>query len=70
MNAVLFDDASGATGNPTVTPGATLSPLAVIMNNSLHDYTQSSERSTNAIAGLKNWIAVIIYLPEPSPTAY
>ncbi len=41
LDSVLFGDASGASGNPTVTLGTSFSPLGVTMNSAAHDYTIS-----------------------------
>jgi autotransporter-associated beta strand protein len=41
LDAVVFGDAAGATGNPAVTLGVAFSPLAVTMNSTAHDYTVS-----------------------------
>ena len=38
LNAVMFDDAAGVTGNPTVTLNDTFSPLGVLMKSTNHDY--------------------------------
>ena len=48
QDLVLFDDASGVTGNPAVTLNSGLSPLGVTMKSSSHDYTLSG---TGGIAG-------------------
>ncbi|MFM7179863.1 MAG: beta strand repeat-containing protein, partial [Verrucomicrobiales bacterium] len=48
MNAVMFGDAAGVTGNPTVTLNDTFSPLGVLMKSTSHDYTISG---TGTIAG-------------------
>jgi autotransporter-associated beta strand protein len=41
QDLVLFADASGVTGNPTVTLNSVLSPLGVTLRSSSHDYTLS-----------------------------
>jgi len=41
VDAVLFDDASGATGSPTITLNSVLSPTSVTMKSTNHDYTIS-----------------------------
>jgi autotransporter-associated beta strand protein len=48
-NAVLFNDAAGATGNPSVNLTGAFSPLSVQMNSSSHDYT-----ITNTLSGTGN----------------
>jgi len=48
VDAVLFDDAPGATGNPTVTLDSLLSPVSVTMNSASHDYTL---RGNGGLAG-------------------
>ncbi len=39
LTPVLFDDAAGVTGNPTVTLNSTVSPLGVTISSTSHDYT-------------------------------
>jgi len=41
VDAVVFDDASGATGSPTITLNSALSPASVTMASTNHDYTIS-----------------------------
>jgi len=48
LDQVVFGDASGATGNPTVTLNSTLSPAAVTMKSTSHNYTISG---SGAIGG-------------------
>ncbi len=48
LDQVVFDDASGATGNPTVTLNSTFSPAAVTMKSTSHNYTISG---TGGIGG-------------------
>lgn len=50
--AVLFGDAPGATGNPTVTLAAVLSPTGVTMNSTNHDYTISGSGGIGGVNGL------------------
>ncbi len=49
LDAVLFGDAAGATGNPVVTLNSVFSPVGVTMNSDDHDYTISG---TGGIAGI------------------
>jgi autotransporter-associated beta strand protein len=51
-DAVLFDDAPGATGNPTVTLATVLSPTGVTMNSTNHDYTLSGIGGIRGVNGL------------------
>jgi fibronectin-binding autotransporter adhesin len=46
--AVMFGDAPGVTGDPTVTLDATYSPLGILMKSASHDYTIAG---TGTIAG-------------------
>ncbi len=48
VDDVVFGDASGATGNPTITLNSILSPASVTMKSISHDYTISG---SGAIAG-------------------
>ena len=48
VDAVVFDDASGATGSPTITLNSLLSPTSVTMKSTNHDYTISG---SGTIAG-------------------
>ena len=48
LDQVVFGDATGATGNPTVTLNSTLSPAAVTMKSTSHNYTISG---SGAIGG-------------------
>jgi fibronectin-binding autotransporter adhesin len=48
-DAVVFDSASGAIGNPTVTLNSVLSPTGVTMNSASHNYTISG---SGGIAGI------------------
>ena len=41
VDAVVFDDASGVTGSPTITLNSVLSPASVTMASTNHDYTIS-----------------------------
>ena len=49
---VVFDDASGATGNPTITLNSTLSPLSVTMKSTSHNYTLSGAGGIGGAASL------------------
>lgn len=40
-DAVLFGDASGVSGDPTINLASTLAPVSVMMNSTNHDYTIS-----------------------------
>jgi len=51
-DAVLFDDAPGASGNPTVTLASVLSPTGVTMNSTNHDYTFSGAGGISGVNGL------------------
>ena len=48
IDAVVFDDAGGATGNPTVTLNSQYTPLAVLLKSASHNYTISG---TGGIVG-------------------
>lgn len=52
-DAVLFGDAPGATGNPTVTLATLLSPTGVTLNSTNHDYTLSGSGGIGGVNGLK-----------------
>ncbi len=52
LDAVLFGDASGATGNPTVTLDSALSPSSVTMNSTSHDYTVTGSGGIAGAGGL------------------
>ena len=47
-DGVIFGDAAGATGNPTITLDSVVSPTGVTMNSTSHDYTISG---SGGIAG-------------------
>jgi len=49
---VLFDDAGGVTGNPTITLTNTLSPLSVTFKSTSHDYTLSGSGGVGGAASL------------------
>ena len=49
---ILFDDASGVTGNPTVTLNSVFSPLGVTINSSSHNYTLSGQGGIAGSAAL------------------
>lgn len=51
-DAVLFDDAPDATGNPTVTLASVLSPTGVTMNSTNHDYTITGAGGIGGVNGL------------------
>lgn len=51
-DSVIFDDAGGVTGNPTVTLNSTLSPLSVTMNSASHHYTLSGSGGIGGAASL------------------
>lgn len=44
-DSVLFGDAAGVSGNPTVTLNSTFSPIAVTVNSASHNYTLSGSGS-------------------------
>jgi autotransporter-associated beta strand protein len=50
---ILFGDASGATGNPTVTLDSVLSPANVTMNSTLRDYTITGTGGISGTGGLR-----------------
>ncbi|OYV04368.1 MAG: hypothetical protein CFE26_17270, partial [Verrucomicrobiales bacterium VVV1] len=52
FDAVLFGDAAGASGNPTVTLASTLSPLGVTMNTTGRNYTVSGAGSISGSGSL------------------
>jgi fibronectin-binding autotransporter adhesin len=52
LDAVLFGDAGGATGNPIVTLATTVSPLGVTVNSTDHDYTVSGAGSISGSGAL------------------
>ena len=52
LDSVLFGDAPGATGNPVVTLGSLLSPVAVIMNSTSRDYRITGAGGISGAASL------------------
>lgn len=52
LNAVMFGDAAGVTGNPTVTLDSTFSPLGVVMRSTNHNYTINGTGTIAGSAGL------------------
>ena len=51
-SGVVFDDASGATGNPTITLNSAFSPLGVLMKSTSHNYTISGTGGIGGSAAL------------------
>lgn len=52
LDAVLFGDAAGATGNPVVTLNSPFTPVGVTMSSTARDYTISGSGSIGGITGL------------------
>lgn len=52
LDAVVFGDASGASGNPVVTLDTTVSPTNVTMNTSARNYTVTGAGSVSGSGGL------------------
>ena len=52
LDSVIFGDAAGASGNPTVTLASTLSPLGVTMNTTGRNYTVSGAGSISGSGSL------------------